>query len=553
MNQSLSALIPIPIGNTSGLSFNGLGASKVPSSIETGLFSVQLAQQLTTLNKPNVTVVNSPTPKPATTDNSALAKLQKNILDQLHAGASAADVANRLATSLASSVAQQLGVTTDNARMQLQTAFASALAPPGQTGPPVSTADIARTLAQQFAQVADAATRVASSGESGQLNRFVGNILDADTAKETLAPPTTPTASGTPTATGTTATPAAGSDSAARDASDSDKVTRALVAFQAQLTSAAPPSSPPSLTNPVTIAAAAASDGRVVQLAPAQAIATAGDTPLGRILARAAQAANITSGTAAAESDATPASTVSLVAQPSVAQSATDAAVTTFLQSFASANATLAGSNDPASKARDDETSALLLPSNGSTDAPSFVPVAPPFTIDTSQQTAPAVSAPPSPPPAATDANAIVGQVLQGAFLKNLGQSSEIRMQLVPEHLGEVNIKLTVTGDNVSAHVIAQTSDVHDALVAGQSQLTKSLSDAGLKLTSFNVDVANNGFAGFAQQQQSQSQQRPSGGQRTLLGSDADDSGSDTTLQAIPSFGPPLLANQDFGSLNYLV
>jgi len=544
MNQSLSALIPMPIGNTSGLSFKGIGASKAPSSIVDGLFSVKLAQQLS-LNKSNATVATPSNAKPATTDDSALAKLQKNILDQLNAGASVTDVANRLAASLASSVAQQLGVTTDNARMQLQTAFASALAPPGQTGPPQTTADIARTLAQQFAKVADAATRVASSGESGQLNRFVGNILDADTAKETLAPPTTPTATGPQAATGPTATPAVVSDSVARDTSDSDKVTRALVAFQAQLTA---PTQTANATNPVTIAAAAASDGRTVALAPAQAIATAGDTPIGRILARAAQAADVRTGEVVAQSDATPATTDTLVPR-----SATDTAVTAFLQSFQTANSTHAASNDPSSKASDDDSSfaSLLSTPAGSTDAPSFMPGAPPFTIDTSQNNAPAVTAP-QPPPAVTDPNAVVSQVLQGAFLKNLGQSSEIRLQLVPEHLGEVNIKLTVTGTNVSAHAVAQTSDVHDALVAGQSQLTKSLADAGLKLTSFNVDVANNGFAGFAQQQQSQSQQRSSGGRRTLLG-DAEDSGSDTTLQAIPSFGPPILAQQNFGNLNYLV
>jgi len=288
-----------------------------------------------------------------------------------------------------------------------------------------------------------------------------------------------------------------------------------------------------------------------VKLETTQAIASAGDTPLGRILARAAQAADLASGTTVAEGDTTSASSTGSQSTPLVSRSLTDAAVTSFLQSFASATKT-ADDDAPASKTGDDGSFASLLPSSaGAPDAPAFMAVAPPFTIDTSQIATPAAPSMPAQPQATPDANAIVSQILQGASLTNLGQSNQFRMNLVPEHLGEVNIKLTVTDGNVSAHIIAQTPEVHDALVAGQAQLTKSFADAGLKLTSFNVDVANNGFAGFAQQQQSQSQQRGSQGQRTLLGSDADDSGE--TLQAIPSFGPPLLAQQNFGALNYLV
>jgi flagellar hook-length control protein FliK len=537
MNQTPSALIPILTGTNASPKFNALAMRKASPVLEHGLFSAQLAQSVKALVKPNASMVGTPKAAPpiaalsASTDSTPIATLQKSILDQLNAGTSVTDIANRLAKKLATQVAQQLGVTTDAARIQLQTAFASALAPPGQTGPPQTTAEIAQTLVQQFVKVANAATRVASSGESGQLNRFVGNILDANTAKEPLAPaPTTNTA----------AIKASASGTSTAVADDTDKVTRALVAFQAQLDT---PIQSPSLANPVAIAAAAASDGRTVKLETTQAIASAGDTPIGRILARAAQAADLAPDTTSSTSTPTQAT-------PLVSRSLTDAAVTSFLQSFASATKT-ADDNAPASKTSDDGSFASLLPSaTGAPDAPAFMAVAPPFSIDTSQIAAPAVSMP-AQPQATPDANAVVSQILQGASLTNLGQSNQFRMNLVPEHLGEVNIKLTVTDGNVSAHIIAQTPEVHDALVAGQAQLTKSFADAGLKLTSFNVDVANNGFAGFAQQQQSQSQQRSSQGRRTLLGSDADDSGE--TLQAIPSFGPPLLANQNFGALNYLV
>jgi flagellar hook-length control protein FliK len=143
-------------------------------------------------------------------------------------------------------------------------------------------------------------------------------------------------------------------------------------------------------------------------------------------------------------------------------------------------------------------------------------------------------------------------------FLKNLGQSSEIRLSLVPESLGDLSVKLTVNSSGtVDAHVVAQTADARDALVAGQTQLTRSLADAGLKLSSFNVDVNSGGFTGYQQQQQQQQQQSAqqrwaSGSHQLLGGLDAVESGDETALLAVPSFGPPLVAGQNLGHLNYL-
>ena len=105
------------------------------------------------------------------------------------------------------------------------------------------------------------------------------------------------------------------------------------------------------------------------------------------------------------------------------------------------------------------------------------------------------------------DSNHVVEQVLRGAFLNTVGAVSTVRLRLVPEELGDVSVKLTIEGNSVSAQVMAQTPAAHDALVAGQAQLTRALADAGLKLTSFNVDLAG-GFASFQQQQQQQSSQQ---------------------------------------------
>jgi hypothetical protein len=92
---------------------------------------------------------------------------------------------------------------------------------------------------------------------------------------------------------------------------------------------------------------------------------------------------------------------------------------------------------------------------------------------------------------------------------------------------------------------------VRDTLVANQAQLARSLDSAGLKLTGFNVDVSNGGFAGFAQQQQ---QQQPSAA-RGSVASTFDDSKSedDLAIAATPSFAPPSVTDVALGHLNALV
>jgi flagellar hook-length control protein FliK len=55
--------------------------------------------------------------------------------------------------------------------------------------------------------------------------------------------------------------------------------------------------------------------------------------------------------------------------------------------------------------------------------------------------------------------------------MRNVGQSSEIRLTLVPDSLGHVSVKLVVDAGSVTAHMVADTPEVRDALVAAQPQL----------------------------------------------------------------------------------
>lgn len=312
--------------------------------------------------------------------------------------------------------------------------------------------------------------------------------------------------------------------------------------------------------------AAGDGDGRRVTLGSSTAIATGGDTGFGRILTRAALAADarlvsrapaasgapIADGTTLVGGTQPDATTSGTTASPGAAANAaaSDTALVAFIKSFEAALSPTAetsaadklGVHDtPASPA-----AALPAGRDGANAQMAFVPTVAPFTIERVGPTsAPAPAAAPEP----VDHSAIADQVLRGAFMKNVGQSSEIRLSLVPDSLGDVSVKLVVEAGTVTAHIIAETPAVRDALIAAEPQLNKSLAEAGLKLSSFTVDLSGSGFAGFSQQQQGRSQ---NGGSRRST-SDADEAGADETLlEAIPSFSPSRSARPNAGDYNYL-
>ena len=185
----------------------GKSSTPVPStsvapgatSADADLFSTQLATsiaQATAKKAATAPAASATTAPSAPVDSStALTALQTQIAAQLNAGQSLSSVTAQLASALATKVAAKLGVSTEDARKKLEAAFTAALSPPGSTagtGPPLTTAQQALALAQTFLQTASVATGVAT-GESGQLNRFLGTDLDADQAKANPAPTTTTT------------------------------------------------------------------------------------------------------------------------------------------------------------------------------------------------------------------------------------------------------------------------------------------------------------------------------------------------------------------------
>jgi flagellar hook-length control protein FliK len=448
--------------------------------------------------------------------------LAKQIRDRLDRGVSLETVIQQLAAALATQVAGQLGALPitlplslskgqgdiraqgDIDVTRLTQAFTEALSRTGQ-GPPLQTnAERASALATRFAQIegiAQLAARVTNEDQGQQIRSIAGTSLDADTA-------------------GADPTPA----------------------FTAPL-AATPPAVP--------------SDGRSVALAPGEALSSGGDSLLGRILARAWLAGDPAPRAPVQAAAPQPADT-----HPVASTNAPSPALDAFLKAFASALA----QND-ASRTNDAETHAsgsvdVALPAaestSSSTSSTTTTPAVP-FALAVAHDGASGASVAPanagaSPQASQVDPQAVVDQIVRAMTIHRSDGQSEVRLRLVPEHLGDVSVKLVVSGGSVDATLTAHTADAQLALAGGQSQLAKTLADAGLKLASFTVGLAGNGFADTRDQPNQQSFSRHASVRRLGGVASGVEEANDLDLLATPSFGPPVYTpSGPLGALNYLV
>ena len=434
----------------------------------------------------------------------------------------------QLAGSLATQVAAQLGVPVETARAKLTAAFTQALAPTG-SGPPQTNAERASTLATRFRQIAELATRV--TNEAGQpIRTIAGTSLDAVTA-------------------GANPTPQSSTPASPDHATASQPSPDPVPATAAILTAATSP--------------APAGDGLVVPIEPAQAIASGGDTLLGRMLARATlaetsssvepQAPKTASVSHASASNATT-TTTTAAATATAPTTVSTPAVDAFLNAFSAALAQNDAPRQASSVAEQTKDDVAPLPAASSTASPSAPP---PFAIAIAPDASPiAPPVPVSTMPQAqpVDPQAVIDQIVRGMSINTGDGQSTVKLRLVPENLGDVSVKLTVSGGTVSASITAHTADAQNAIVAGQPQLAKTLADAGLKLQSFNVSLAGNPSAGGNSDQRQQQSGSNSSSTRKLSAVADDDDTDELDLLAGPTFGPPIYtASRGLGALNYLV
>ena len=422
----------------------------------------------------------------------------KQLLDR---GLSPDAVVKKLADALAAQVAALLGISPQAAQAQLAQAFTQAFGTAG-TGPPGETnAQRAAALVSTLRRIAEAATRVTNGDPGTPIRLIAGQRSDADTAKASPTPTTSPT------------------DRLLRGALDA-------------------------LTGSASPVVTAPGDGRTVALQGTPGLAAGGDTLLGRTLARAVLADQQRSAAAdAASAGALAPAPAAAPAVPGSANPAVEAFLNAFAGALAQADATGSGASgdghrDPSS----DPGAAAPVPASApdGTSAPFGLAFGQPATPTDPALSAPAPSG--AGPGPAVDPGAVVDQLVRGLQLHTADGVSEVRMRLDPAQLGDLSVKLIVSGGAVDATVTASSAAARDALASGQAQLARTLADAGLKLQSFTVGLAGGGFGG----QREQSHHAWGGPAPRRVGAlgplEPDEPVDDLGLLAAPSFGPPLLS-----------
>ena len=438
-------------------------------------------------------------------------------------------IVDRLATLVAQAAQHALpvnlkGAAADQFKRSVIQSLTNALAPPG-TSPPGTAKEQVAALAQRLEQVIDAVARDAE--QAGQQSDIAGHILDAKTAKDIPAqqnPKATPSALD---AAGLAQTLLAAVASSLASQTSSAQATAPAVPKQAAQTPAKPEVSALVSSSQETSAAATP---------PAPTTSTMANAPdlLARMLVRAAGVDAQLNGSA--PQAARPGEwSSSLTPTQLAAKFAVSLQMT--LDSAASNHGNSSGWNS-GENAKDSVPSNRSNLSNATTQIGIAGPVQ---TLVQSPLEAPVATQ------QAIDPSALIEQMIKGMQMRTNQQgASEIRLHLTPENLGTVSLKLTVSGSQISASVVAQNADVKHALVANHHQLAQSLADAGLTLSGFSVDVSG-GDAG-----QGQNRDRTAGfGKRYVVHEFGLADGEPETTSAA-ALGPQLLPSTSLGLFNYL-
>lgn len=409
----------------------------------------------------------------------------------LMGGLPVADATAHIAASITKSAARAFdGRMPSGMQQELQRALASALAPPG-TSPPLSLAQQAQTLVQKLRSAIETVARETKTG-AGQQSRFSGDILDAvQTAKDI---------------------PAQTTETVPTDSIVADVIAQLRTAASASQSSPAP---------------------TATQTAAKNAAPPQGTDIVGRMIARA-----LTSSQPYASA---PKASAAGAAAPRVTAPVPNAVL---FQRLVAIVAQAAQADGGASKR--ESGSAFDRPATGTvqitadqTVASNATAFAVPFAREVSAAPAAATAA----PYATIDPQALIDQVVKGFAVRTSGSTTEVRMRLHPDQLGDVSLKLTVNGGTIDASIVAQNADVRQTLVANQHQLAQALSDAGLALGNFSVDVSG-GQGGRSNEQQAQLGKKNVS--RFGLQAERDDETVD------PASGPSILNRpQDPWLLNY--
>ncbi len=110
---------------------------------------------------------------------------------------------------------------------------------------------------------------------------------------------------------------------------------------------------------------------------------------------------------------------------------------------------------------------------------------------------------PESPASEAVDPPRLMDQVVRAVELTRRGPATDLTVQLDPPELGVLRVKVTLSEGAITAHVRADSPDVHRLLLTGQSELRDALQQAGLRVDEIRVPQFGSGFADPGRQSQS--------------------------------------------------
>ncbi len=476
----------------------------------------------------------------------------------LQNGTPMATIVDQLAQSVGSSVAQQLtgrlsSSDLDRLKDSVTQTIANALSPPSNA-PPGTAAEQAAALAARLQNVVESIARDAQTGY-GQQNELSGNILDANSAKELPAQQQT---------NGTSST-----------LDVSSLVSSLLSSVIAALNQQAQPSTPTPTTSsakpsyaPVQLATA---QPLVAPIAPPSSSASTLDTALlnqstanavasqqqqigmsnapdllARMLVRAAGVDAQVNGSSNAATSGSDTSTGASALVPAGSTSLTPSMLAARLAAILGEadGGMIAGSSSSGNTSTNTSSGHTFgqdLAQQSPTGTAASV-IAPAPSLSLQVQNASQTSGTGT----TVDQSAIIEQMVKGITMRTVAEgTSEIRLQLQPENLGQVTMRLSVSGNQVTANVVAQSVDVRNALVANHQDLARSLNEAGLTLSGFSVDVSG-GDAG-----QDQSKDRTAGfGRRYIVHELSGQTTAETTEASNP--GPPLLGGSSLELFNSL-
>ena len=151
-------------------------------------------------------------------------------------------------------------------------------------------------------------------------------------------------------------------------------------------------------------------------------------------------------------------------------------------------------------------TGEVVLPLSESpkTVVADMAPQVPTFTMDAPvQNNAPIQSAPTTVPTPVTTPQVIIDQIVQQVRFVTGEGMAEMKIQLKPEHLGDLTLKVATLNGIVTAQFTAENQRVKELIEAGFNALRDSLEEAGINVSGIEVNVRNQDDANEFEQNQS--------------------------------------------------